>query len=138
MQEGISRHLEQWKRDLEGAWREIPKAFRNEHSVRRTLQCHLFGELKAVGYRVVADYMPPRVMDRAVDLIVLQEDGAILLALCLETVVTLAAVKSLSSFESVHKVIFTMGLLEKKVQESRFFLKPDIQHVHLQPFEKPF
>jgi hypothetical protein len=77
-------------------------------------------------------------MDRPVDLIVLQEDGAVLLALCLDTVVTLAAVKSLSSFESVHKVIFTMGLLEKKVQESRFFLKPDILHVHLQPFEKPF
>jgi hypothetical protein len=84
----------------------------------------------------VADYMPPRILDRPIDLIVLDDNHAILIALCLDTLVTLAAVKSLSSFEAAHKIIFTTGMLEKKVQESRFFLKPDIQHVHLQPFQK--
>jgi hypothetical protein len=52
--------------------------------------------------------------------------------------VTLAAVKSLSSFEAINKAIITTGPLLKKVQESRFFLKEDIEHVHLQPFEKSF
>jgi len=37
----------------------------------------------------------------------------------------------------VHKAIFTTGLMEKKVKESRFFLKPEIEHVHLKPFEPP-
>jgi hypothetical protein len=69
---------------------------------------------------------------------VVDDDHAIVYAICIDTVVTLAAVKSLSSFEAANKVIFTTGLLLKKVQESRFFLKPEIEHVHLQPFEKPY
>ncbi len=138
MQDDAFQYLERWKRELEGAWREIPKPFRNERTVHRTLQCFLFDRLKELGYRVVADYMPPRIMDRSIDLIAVKEGHEILYAVCFDTVVTLAAVKSLSSFECANKVIFTTGHLEKKVKESRFFLKPDIEHVHLQPFEKPF
>jgi hypothetical protein len=136
MHEDVTQNLNEWKSDLEGAWREIPKVFRTDHTVRRTLQCRLYERLNRKGYRVVADYMPPRILDRPIDLIVLDDNHAILIALCLDTLVTLAAVKSLSSFEAAHKIIFTTGMLEKKVQESRFFLKPDIQHVHLQPFQK--
>jgi hypothetical protein len=47
----------------------------------------------------------------------------------------LAAVKSLGSFAAVNKVIFTTGMLEKKVKESRFFLKEEIKHIHLKPFD---
>jgi hypothetical protein len=82
--------------------------------------------------------MPPRTLDRAIDLIAVNENHEIVYAICIDTLVSLAAVKSLSSFEAANKVIFTTGLLVKKVQESRFFLKPEIQHLHLQPFEKPF
>lgn len=121
-----------WKTALEAAWRDIPRHYRHDRSVRHTLQCRLFGLFSEAGYTVVADYMPPRVQDRAVDLIAMNRKGEILYAICLEPVVTLAAVKSLSSFESTHKIIFTMGLLEKKVKESRFFLKEGIDHVHLQ------
>ncbi len=81
--------------------------------------------------------MPPRVHDRAVDLIAVDGENRIVYALCLDTLVSLAAVKSLSSFEAVHKIIFTTGPLEKKVRESRFFLKPDVEHYHLQPFDRP-
>ncbi|HQN19834.1 MAG TPA: hypothetical protein PKV86_11870 [Syntrophobacteraceae bacterium] len=138
MQEERLQTLEEWKRDLEKAWLQIPKPFRNDHSVRRTLQCRLYRQLIETGYHIVADYMPPRIKDREIDLIVVDDDHAIVYAICIDTVVTLAAVKSLSSFEAANKVIFTTGLLLKKVQESRFFLKPEIEHVHLQPFEKPY
>ncbi len=120
-----------WKDALEAAWREIPRAFRNDHSVRHTLCCRLFGLFNDAGYVVVADYMPPRIQDRAVDLVAMNREGEILYAICLETVVSLAAVKSLSSFEARHKIILTTGLLEKKVKESRFFLKEGIDHIHL-------
>ena len=120
-----------WKNELELSWREIPKPFQNDYTVRRTLQCALYGYLKKMSHRVVADYLPPRIQDRAVDLIALNDQREIVYAVCLESVVTLAAVKSLSSFEAAHKIIFTTGLLETKVQESRFFLKPDIHHIHL-------
>jgi len=123
-----------WKSELEAGWREIPAAFRNDHTVRRTLQCHLYGYLVKAGHRVVADYLPPRIHDRPIDLIALADSKSVTFAVCIDSVVTLAAVKSLSSFEAEHKIIFTTGLLEKKVQESRFFLKPEIQHLHLKPF----
>jgi hypothetical protein len=138
MQEDLVQTLEQWRIHLEKAWLEMPKAFRNDHSVRRTLQCQLYWQLSRTGHRVVADYMPPRILDRPVDLIALNDKLEIVFAICIDTVVTLAAVKSLSSFEAANKAIFTTGLLLKKVQESRFFLKPDIHHLHIQPFEKPF
>ncbi len=129
--------LNQWKDSLEKAWRSIPKPFRNDHTVRRTLQCHLYGRLQAAGFKVVADYLPPRISDRPVDLIAVGENLEIVYALCIDTVVSLAAVKSLSSFEAAHKAVFTTSHLEKKVKESRFFLKPDIEHVHLRPFDPP-
>lgn len=124
--------MTEWKAELEQAWRDIPKPFRQERTVRRTLQCRLFGRAVSLGFRVFADYLPPRIADRAVDLIVLDQSGRILFAVCLEGVITLATVKSLSSFEADHKIIYTLSPLEKKVQESRFFLKPDIEHMHVQ------
>lgn len=130
--------LNQWKKELEAVWNEMPKRFRNDHTVRRTLQCFLYGRLKEAGYRVVADYMPPRIQDRPIDLIAVNENLEIVLAMCFDSVITLAAVKSLSSFDSQRKVIFTVGLFEKKVDESRFFLKPEIEHVHLKLPGTPF
>lgn len=141
MQEDLNQVLEKWKKDLEDTWRHIPKPFRNDHSVRRTLQCRLYGRLHGMGFHVVADYLPPRIQDRPIDLIALKRDDKELLieyAICIESVVTLAAVKSLSSFEAADKLIITCSLLEKKVQESRFFLKPEIRHLHLSPFREPF
>ena len=133
MQDEVAQSAVPWKKDLEAAWREIPKHYRNEYSVRRTLQCHLYGMLRNMGFRVVADYLPPRTHDRPIDIIALNEHQEIVFAVCLDTLVTLAAVKSLSSFESANKVILTTGIMEKKVNESRFFLKPEVEHIHLQP-----
>ncbi len=124
----------QWKGELERVWREIPKVFRNEHTVRGTLRCHLYGMLKQQGFSVVADYKPPRMAERPVDLIAVDDGGKIVCAVCFDTLVTLHAVKSLTSFECRRRVIFTTGMLEKKVKESRFFLKPEVEHVHLKPF----
>ncbi|NLI81782.1 MAG: hypothetical protein GX443_08865 [Deltaproteobacteria bacterium] len=129
---------ENWKKEMELLWRQLPKPYRNEHSVRRTLQCFLYGRLREAGYQVIADYMPPRISDRPIDLIALDDQMEIVLAVCLDSLVTLAAVKSLGSFECHRKIIFTMSIAEKKVQESRFFLKPDIEHIHLQSPVKVF
>ncbi len=134
MAEELERIMQQCKGELEKAWLQIPKPFRSDKAVHRTLQCHLYGVFQDLGYRTVADYMPPRIMDRPVDLIALKEENKIVFAICLDSVVTLAAVKSLNSFAATHKIIFTNGMLEKKVQESKFFLNEEIKHMHLKPF----
>ncbi len=132
MDEKHSLDVESWKAALERVWREIPKTFRSDKSVRRTLQCALYAQLRAEGRTVVADYFPPRA-DRPVDLIILKDsEPSIDCAVCFDDVITLYAVKCLSAFEAGAKVIFTTGPLKKKVDESRFFLKPDIHHIHLE------
>jgi len=135
MNEDLDRNLDLWKSKLEKAWLRIPKPFRSERAVHRTLQCHLYRMLQELGCSTVADYMPPRIADRPVDIIAVNEDNEIAYALCLDTLVTLAAVKSLSSFAALNKIIFTTGMLEKKVKESRFFLNEEIKHIHLKPFD---
>lgn len=134
MSEDKHRDPVQWKEKLEEAWRRIPKAFRSDRAVRRTLQCHLFRIIQELGFRTVADYMPPRIIDRPVDVIAVNEENEVVYAICIDTLVTLAAVKSLNSFAAQNKLILTTGPLEKKVQESRFFLNEEIQHLHLKPF----
>jgi len=134
MHEDLESNLDSWRSELEKAWRRIPKPFRSERAVHRTLQCHLFGVLQQLRLAIVADYMPPRIADRPVDIIAVNEQNEIMYAICLDTLVTLAAVKSLSSFEAANKVIFTTGILEKKVKESTFFLNEEIKHMHLKPF----
>ncbi len=136
MTEDIDRNLDLWKSRLEKAWLKIPKPFRSERSVHRTLQFNLFMILRELGLQTVADYTPPRVAERPVDVIALNDELEIVYALCLDTLVALPAVKALKSFAARHKVIFTTGMLEKKVMESRFFLNEEIRHVHLKPFEK--
>ena len=136
MTEELDRDLKKWKVELEEAWRHIPKVFRSDRAVHGTLQCHLYGIFQELGFRTVADYMPPRIADKPVDIIAVNQENEIVYALCLDNLVTLAAVKSLNSFAAVNKIILTMGPLEKKVQESRFFLNEEITHVHLKPFER--
>ena len=134
MSEDLDRNLDLWKNKLEKAWIEIPKPFRSERAVHRTLQCHLYRIIRELGLKTVADYMPPRIADRPVDIIAVNDRNEIIYAVCLDTLVTLAAVKSLNSFAAVNKLIFTTGMLEKKVKESTFFLNEEIKHVHLKPF----
>lgn len=136
MDEQLDRNLDLWKSELEKGWLEIPKPFRSERAVHRTLQCLLSKILRQLGLKTVADYMPPRIADRPVDIIAVNERNEIIYAVCLDTLVTLAAVKSLSSFAALNKIIFTTGMLEKKVKESTFFLNKEITHIHLKPFEK--
>jgi len=124
------------KTDLEGVWRQMPRPFRTDRSIHGTLQCYLYRRLSDAGFRVIADYLPPRIPDRSVDLIALDQEQKIVYAVCLDTVITLYAVKSLTSFEAANRIILTTGVLEKKVQESRFFLKPEIAHIHLRTSDK--
>ncbi len=133
MDQDAANSPESWKKELEKAWRQIPQPFRSERAVHRTLQCHLYRLVRQSGFKTVADYMPPRIADRPIDIIAVNDQNEIVYAVCLDTLVTLAAVKSLNSFAALNKIIFTTGMLEKKVKESTFFLNEEIQHVHLKP-----
>ncbi|MCX7822868.1 MAG: hypothetical protein N2260_05440 [Syntrophobacterales bacterium] len=118
---------------LISTWEAIPRFYRKDQTVKRTLQCKLYTYLESQGLKVIADYLPPRVSDRPVDIVVLDESDPkkILIAICVDELITLNSVKSLSAFDAERKIIFTTHPLEKKVKESTFFLRSDIEHYHL-------
>ena len=49
MNKDVDRNLDLWKRELEKGWLEIPKPFRSERAVHRTLQCRLYKILQEPG-----------------------------------------------------------------------------------------
>ncbi len=114
-------------------WEAIPPFYRREQTVKRSLQCFLYAHFSEEGHLVIADYFPPRVTDRPVDLIIVERNDPkkVVLAICIDELITLHVVKSLSALDAQRKVIFTTHPLEKKVRESTFFLKPGIEHYHL-------
>ncbi|MEJ5299521.1 MAG: hypothetical protein WHS38_00855 [Thermodesulforhabdaceae bacterium] len=129
----IFKDIEEIIRMFVSTWESIPSFYRKDQTIKRTLQCKLYSYMASKGLDVIADYFPPRVSDRPVDIIVVDkaDPKKILLAICVDELVTLNAVKSLSAFDSERKIIFTTHPLEKKVKESTFFLRPDIEHYHI-------
>jgi hypothetical protein len=67
-----------------------------------------------------------------IDLIGVDSSNAVKCAFAVGPVVELKAVKSLEALDLEEKWIITFSTLAKKVNESTFFLKPTIEHLHLE------
>jgi hypothetical protein len=120
------------KKALEAEVARIPKPFRHDEVIRQTVKCFLYGILKEAGLWPVPDFRPPRLTDGLLDLIGVAPSGAVVSAFAVRPVVELKAVKSLEALEVEKKWMITFSTLSKKVKESTFFLKPGIQHLHLE------
>jgi hypothetical protein len=120
------------KQALEKELARIPKAFRREAVIRQSIKCFLYTVLKEADLWPVPDFKPPRVADGLVDLIGLNPAGEVDCAFAIGPVVDLKPVKSLEAVSGEEKWMITFSPLSKKVQESTFFLKPGIQHLHLE------
>ncbi len=127
--------MESLKSSLKGALEEevarIPKPFRHGPVIHQTIKCFLYGMVKAADLWPVPDFKPPRLRDGFIDLIGVDSTDAVKCAFAVGPVVELKAVKSLEALDVEEKWIITFSPLSKKVQESTFFLKPGIEHVHL-------
>ncbi|MFP3870676.1 MAG: hypothetical protein ACLFVT_07355 [Syntrophobacteria bacterium] len=124
------------KTDLKQALEEevgrIPRAFRHEAVIRQTIKCFLYGMVKAADLWPVPDFRPPRLTDGFVDLIGIDSSGAVVCAFAIGPLVDLKAVKSLEALDVEEKWMVTFSSLARKVKESTFFLKPGIEHLHLE------
>jgi len=120
------------KEALEKEVARIPKPFRNGSVVRQTIKCFLCSVVKQAELWPVPDFKPPRLSDGFVDLIGVDSDNSVRCAFAISPVVELKAVKSLEALDVEEKWMITFSSLNKKVQESTFFLKPGIQHLHLE------
>jgi hypothetical protein len=127
--------MESLKSNLKAALEEeiarIPQPFRQGAVVRQTIKCFLYAMVKAADLWPVPDFKPPRFRDGFLDLIGVDSTHAVMCAFAIGPVVELKAVKSLEALDVEEKWMITFSTLSKKVQESTFFLKPGIQHLHL-------
>ena len=119
------------KEALEEEVARVPKPFRQGAVVRQTIKCFLYTVIKQAELWPVPDFKPPRLRDGFVDLIGVDSDNSVGCAFAISPVVELKAVKSLEALDVEEKWLITFSPLDKKVQESKFFLKPGIQHLHL-------
>ena len=128
--------MESLKSGLKGALEEevagIPKPFRQGSVVHQTIKCFLYTVVKEADLWPVPNFKPPRLRDGFVDIIGVDSDAAVKCAFAIGPVVELKAVKSLEALEVEEKWVITFSHLSKKVQESTFFLKSGIQHLHLE------
>lgn len=120
------------KEALEEELGRIPKAFRQSSVIRQTVKCFLYGMVKEADLWPVPDFKPPRVSDGFLDIIGIDGAGEVKCAFAVGLVVELKSVKSLEALDVAEKWMITFSPLEKKVKESTFFLKPGIQHLHLE------
>ena len=127
--------MESLRSSLKGTLEEevarIPKVFRRGAVVHQAIKCFLYGVVKQADLWPVPDFKPPRLSDGFVDLIGVDSEDAVKCAFAIGPVVELKAVKSLDALDVKEKWMITFSTLSKKVEESRFFLKQGIEHLHI-------
>ena len=119
------------KEELERELARIPRTFKQAAVIHQTIKCFLYDMIKGAELWPVPDFRPPRLSDAFLDIIGVDSDGAVKCAFAIGPVVELKGVKSLEALEVDQKWVITFSHLNKKVEESKFFLKPGIQHLHL-------
>jgi hypothetical protein len=119
------------KEILEAEIARIPKVFRYGPVIHQTIKCFLYSVVKEADLWPVPDFKPPRMTDGFLDLIGVDSSDTVRCAFAIGPVVELKGVKSLEALDAEVKWMITFSHLSKKVKESTFFLKPGIQHVHL-------
>ena len=120
------------KKTLEAEVARIPKPFRTDGVIQQTIKCLLYTLLKEADLWPVPDFKPPRLTDGLLEIIGLDRSGTVVCSFAVRPVVELKAVKSLEALDVEKKWMITFSTLSKKVKESTFFLKPGIQHLHLE------
>ncbi len=120
------------KETLEAEIARIPKHFRHGPVIQQTIKCFLYSMVKEADLWPVPNFKPPRMSDGFLDLIGVDSSDAVKCAFAIGPVVELKAVKSLEALDTEEKWMITFSQLSKKVKESTFFLKPGIQHLHLE------
>ncbi|MCD6320242.1 MAG: hypothetical protein J7M03_06120 [Candidatus Desulfofervidaceae bacterium] len=113
------------------ALKKIPAGLRHEITLAETIKCVLFQWIREQELIPVPHYRPPRRQEEPLPLVAFKRGGEIVYAFAIAPVVTLGAMKTLKAIEVKEKYFITFSSFKKKVEESKFFLTPDVVHIHL-------
>ncbi len=109
----------------------IPKQFRTDRVIRDVIKAVLYRFIKDEGLIPVPSYQHPKFRDSFIDMIAIDDKMNVVYSFAVDSVVTLQGVKGLNFFEDSKRFFITYSRLEKKVEESKFFLSGDIGHVNI-------
>jgi hypothetical protein len=124
MKEEIKRHIQRVLKDL-------PAGFRSERAIGETIKCALFAWIREQGLIPVPSYRPPRRQEEPLPLVALDQERNVIYAFAIAPVITLGAMKTFKIVDAKEKYFITYSQMRKKVEESRFFLTPDVVHLHV-------
>jgi len=113
------------------ALKKIPTGLRHEITLAETIKCVLFQWIRKQGLIPIPHYRPPKRQEEPLPLVAFDHEGKIAYAFAIGPVISLSAVKTFKVIEAKEKYFLTFSSLTKKVEESKFFLTPDIIHIHL-------
>lgn len=123
---------EEIKKVVEEALAKVPQGHVSDLVVKETIRCVLYGFLKERGLLPIPAFRNPRYPEGPVDLIGMKDSHSIEVAFRSNPTIDLADIKSLERVPSEKKFVITFSPNLKKVEMSTFFLKPGIDHIHVQ------
>ena len=128
------------RRRIREAVTAIPPGYRSDDVIKETIRCVLFGFLKEQGLIPVPAFRNPRFPEGPVDIagIRIGEKNlpSIQMAFYSSPVIELEGVKSLDRVVCEKKMVITYSKNTKKVEMTAFYLKPGIEHIHIQEEER--
>lgn len=131
---------EEIRRRILEAMRAIPTGYLSDTVIKETIRCVLFGILKEQGLIPVPAFRTPRYPEGPVDIVGVSIGAAKLpaieVAFCSNPVIELEDVKRLDRVPCEKKIIVTFSKDKKKVDMTSFYLKPGIEHVHVEAVPK--
>ena len=114
------------------ALKALPKFLRHDTIVAETIKCVLFQWVWENKLIPVPNYKPPHRSEEPLALVALNNKGEIIYGFAIAPVITLRGIKTLKAIEAKAKYFITFSSLKKKVEESRFFLDPEVIHLHIE------
>ncbi len=111
--------------------KSIPRQFRSDRVTKDVIKAVLYQMIKEQGLIPVPSYQHPKFRDSFIDMIALDEKMTVIYSFAIDSVVTLQGVKGLNFLEDSERFFITYSRLEKKVNESKFFLSGGIKHINI-------
>jgi hypothetical protein len=123
---------EEIKKTVQEAINRIPPGHASDLVIKETIRCVLYGFLEKRGLLPIPAFRNPRYPEGPVDIIGMKDPHTIEAAFRSNPTIELDDVKSLERVPSERKFVVTFSPNKKKVEMSTFFLKPGIEHIHVQ------
>jgi hypothetical protein len=109
----------------------IPAGYLSDPMIREVIRCVLFEIVREQGLIPVPAFRNPRYPEGPVDIVGIMEGPTVEVAFCSNATIELEDIKRLERVPANKKFVITFSQNQKKVEMSKFFLKPGIEHIDL-------